>query len=406
MLPREDVNIRNYDKDSIYKFNLKCSGNVSENFSRFGDNFFNAAHVITEYVLTRQRIGELDCYFFPVAYLFRHSLELKLKAIAFKYISDSGEIFIKETFHNLIKILEYIEPFIREEIDADQDAYLWMKALFEDMDPIDKDSDAFRYPFKIEVTKDEIWGDKQYTIKKFFEGKKHINLIAFANKMEIVFNILCSYYRNEKKKYEEHKEYNTVFLEEGGDYYYQSVIGYDYSRAFYAPMVMGYSETAEYLGELVIENSQLKEIYFFPMCYLYRNALELELKQIWFEECNFGFQERCKKLSKSKHSFEKLWNMIKQDLIYHSQGEENQSVISCAKRYILQINDLDSSSSVFRYPINKYGNYHFVKNKYVDVRNVNEFCKEISDFLQNVTSMMQDHNEYLADMEAEYANQY
>lgn len=98
--------------------------------------------------------------------------------------------------------------------------------------------------------------------------------------------------------------------------------------------------------------------------------------------------------------------MIKQDLIYHSQGEENQSVISCAKRYILQINDLDSSSSVFRYPINKYGNYHFVKNKYVDVRNVNEFCKEISDFLQNVTSMMQDHNEYLADMEAEYANQY
>ena len=47
-----------------------------------------------------------------------------------------------------------------------------------------------------------------------------------------------------------------------------------------------------------------------------------------------------------------------------------------------------------------------MKNKYVDVRNVNEFCKEISDFLQNVTSMMQDHNEYLADMEAEYANQY
>lgn len=168
MRPRQDANIMDYGKESLYKFNLKCSGNVSENFSKFGDVFFKAAHVITEYILERQRIGELDCYFFPVAYLYRHSLELKLKAIAFKYIEDSGEIFIKETFHNLIKILEYIEPFIRDEINTDEDAYLWMKALFEDMNPIDKDSDAFRYPFKIEIRKDEVWGDKQYTIKKFF----------------------------------------------------------------------------------------------------------------------------------------------------------------------------------------------------------------------------------------------
>ena len=65
--------------------------------------FFKAAHVITEYILERQRIGELDCYFFPVAYLYRHSLELKLKAIAFKYIEDSGEIFIKETLQRCTK---------------------------------------------------------------------------------------------------------------------------------------------------------------------------------------------------------------------------------------------------------------------------------------------------------------
>ena len=103
MWPRQDANIMDYGKESLYKFNLKCSGNVSENFSKFGDVFFKAAHVITEYILERQRIGELDCYFFPVAYLYRHSLELKLKAIAFKYIEDSGEIFIKETFHNLLK---------------------------------------------------------------------------------------------------------------------------------------------------------------------------------------------------------------------------------------------------------------------------------------------------------------
>lgn len=103
MRPRQDANIMDYGKESLYKFNLKCSGNVSENFSKFGDVFFKAAHVITEYILERQRIGELDCYFFPVAYLYRHSLELKLKAIAFKYIEDSEKYLLKKLFIILLK---------------------------------------------------------------------------------------------------------------------------------------------------------------------------------------------------------------------------------------------------------------------------------------------------------------
>lgn len=171
-------------------------------------------------------------------------------------------------------------------------------------------------------------------------------------------------------------------------------------------MVKGYSESAEYLGNLITGDSNLKEIYFYPMCYLYRNALELELKQIWFEECAFGFQDRCKKLLKSKYSFQKLWNMINEDLIYHSQGEEDKSVITYAECYLSQINALDSSSSVFRYPVNKYGEYHFKRSKYVDARNVGDFFKEISGFLQCVDWMMNDHNQYLADMEAEYAGYY
>ena len=39
MWPRQDANIMDYGKESLYKFNLKCSGNVSENFSKFGDVF-------------------------------------------------------------------------------------------------------------------------------------------------------------------------------------------------------------------------------------------------------------------------------------------------------------------------------------------------------------------------------
>lgn len=406
MWPRENANIRECDKNSKYKLDLKCSGNVSDNFSDFGDCFFKAAHIITEHILDRGRIGELDCYFFALAYLYRHSLELKLKAIVFKYISDSGETFIKDTFHNLVKILEYIEPYISEEVKFDNHAYDWLKDLFEDMNPIDKDSDAFRYPFKIEIKKDEVLKKKEYDIKKFFDGQKHINLIAFANKMEIAFDMLCSYYSKEKRIFEEYKDYNTIFLEEGGEYYYQSVIGYDYRHDFYGPMIKGYSETGEYLTDLIINNPNLKSVYFFPMCYLFRNALELELKQIWFEECSFGFQERCEKLAKCKHSFEKMWNMVNNDIINHSQGEGDKSVISHAQQYILQINSLDSSSSVFRYPVDKHIRYHFKNSKFLDAKNVGEFFKEISEFLQCVDMMMNEHNQWLADMEAENASYF
>lgn len=91
MWPRSDVNIVACDKNSLYKFNMKCSGNVHVNFSSYGDFFFAAADKIPEHILERCYTVQLDCYFFPVAYLYRHSIELKLKAIAFKNNSGAGE---------------------------------------------------------------------------------------------------------------------------------------------------------------------------------------------------------------------------------------------------------------------------------------------------------------------------
>lgn len=404
---KPDADILKYETNDSYKFNLKCSGNISSDFSAFADYFFQAAEKVTEYILDRGYIGELDCNFFALAYLYRHSLELKLKAVAFKYITaESRKAFIRDTFHNLIEILKYITPYVSREIEYDIGAYQWLKMLLQDMEPIDKASDAFRYPFKIAVKNNKVEHIKQYSIKPFFEGQKHINLIAFADKMELSFEILCSYYCNEKKKFDSYNNYTTIFLEEGGEYYAQSVIGYNYKTDFYGPIIKGYWESAKYLGNLITNTPSLKNVYFFPMCYLYRNALELQLKQIWFEECAASFQERCKKLSETKHSLLKLWNIIYEDVCHHSQNEEDQSVISYAENYITQIHALDSSSSVFRYPVDKETNYHFKKNKYLDAKNVNQYFDSLSTFLGALETMMTNHNQNQADMQAEYTGYF
>lgn len=142
----------------------------------------------------------MECWtpIFSLVYLYRHSLELILKVIAFKFITNE-KAFIKDTFHNLGEILKVIKPHIENEISNDSDAFEWIKEYFDDIGIIDKESDAFRYPFKIVTEKDE-WGieTKSYGIRDVFEEQTPVDLVKFANKMEIVYDILDSYY-NERK---------------------------------------------------------------------------------------------------------------------------------------------------------------------------------------------------------------
>ena len=108
MWPRESASIRAYDKNSKYCMNIKLDEDVASVFLNFADCFFNAAEKIIDNILGTEYIGRLDCDFFSFAYLYRHSLELELKAVAFKNISNKvkQKKFINDTRHNLSIILD------------------------------------------------------------------------------------------------------------------------------------------------------------------------------------------------------------------------------------------------------------------------------------------------------------
>jgi hypothetical protein len=67
---------------------LQCNPNLAEEFLDYAFDFKKAANILTTHVLNHPRIDRLDTYFFPIAFLYRHSLELILKAIALKNITD------------------------------------------------------------------------------------------------------------------------------------------------------------------------------------------------------------------------------------------------------------------------------------------------------------------------------
>jgi len=264
-------------EQSIVK--VKVNPNIVESFYEYSKNYLYAAHLVTEYILEKNDISKLDTYFFSLAFLYRHSLELILKSIGFKFIEDKAA-FVKDTFHNLSEIFNKIESHIESITSKDHEMLVWLKYLLADISIKDKESDSFRYPFKITTTSNLYCDNKykKYELRRVFEEQTHIDLLKFANKLEIAYEILDSYYCEKSLERKEYKEFNPFFIEEGGHYYAQCVVGYKYNRHDFYLYTKAYVETGTYLKEFIEKNPTDKDKLFLPMCYLYRNGIELGLK--------------------------------------------------------------------------------------------------------------------------------
>lgn len=142
-------------------------------------------------------------------------------------------------------------------------------------------------------------GDGKFAIKIVFDEQTHIDLEKFANKFGAAYEIIKKWYNKDEESATEWKEVDPVFIEIGGYYYSQSVVGYKYNRAQFYSYTKAYLETANYLKwymqqETDRERSDCSKRLFLPMCYLYRNCVELSLKTIWFQDIGEDFQTKCK----------------------------------------------------------------------------------------------------------------
>lgn len=407
-----DKNRRITDLKSAYRVTIVPPADLSISFYDYSQNFFNAAHCIASYLLETEHphIGQLDSYFFALAFLYRHSIELILKALVFKKIPDKKGrvIFVDNTRHNLATILE--ELLKLEKNPRPEDEINWLKEYFSDLSKIDKESDSFRYPFQIKRIKKNQFAEVQFSIERVFEKQTHINLILFANKFEAAYEILSYWYMSSSSPANEWKSLTPVFIETGGDYYGQAVVGYGYRRQDYYPYVKAYAETAGYIRSLMKDSfdkddREKASRLFMPMCYLYRNSIELAVKSAWFEEMREDFQYRCKMLYNKKHSIIALWTRFR-DWIKDFYGEEPNEKqylddITVACQYL---QDFDGEASRFRYPCTKKMDMHFKKETTLDLLNVSEFMESLVHAIDNVETELSVRNEYIDEMEAEYAS--
>ena len=94
------------------------------------------------------------------------------------------------------------------------------------------------------------WEGK-FVIKPIFNNQIHIDLVKFANKFEAAYEIIKKWYLKETDDAVEWKELEPLFMETGGYYYAQSVVGYKYSRAEFYPYTKIFRDSK--LFEMVYE---------------------------------------------------------------------------------------------------------------------------------------------------------
>ena len=225
--PEKGKKIDEFDKNLNYIVKILASTDLSKSLYEYAENYFYAAHIITDFILNENHpdIGKLDTYFFAIAFLYRHCLELGLKAIGFQNIQDKdGRIrFVNDTFHNLYEIFDALKDI--SDCKRPDEEMEWLKEYLADLSQMDRESDSFRYPFHI-VTEFDEWGlEKQYAIKEIFNEQTHIDLVLFANKFEAGYEIIKKWYKKETSNALEWKELKPIFIETGGYYYANQLLG-------------------------------------------------------------------------------------------------------------------------------------------------------------------------------------
>ena len=393
--PKANMDFYKKATDPFDEITIHNSGVLENDFYRYASNFYEAALVLMNKLIGSEskntNIGQLDMWYYALIYLYRQSLELLLKSNIFKLVpneQDRKDI-VKLVRHDLKQAFDKIIEITGLDINTNKNT-IWLSKFLEDISRIDRESDMFRYPFGNDL-------------RVLFEEQTHISLVATYYNMGRAFDLLNDFYKTNQFKKDTYQEYEPKLIVEGGEYYEQSVVGYKYHRMAFHPYNRSYDECATYLAEKIKE--ECKDHLFMPMCYLYRNSIELGLKKIIVEDSKYDSAKKLRILKRKKHSIQALYNSISDELHEHDTNP-NDDTLTNVEHYISTFHNIDTTSDLFRYPCNNNLDVHFATPTELDIDNVINCFQELINFLDCVSAMLSQIRDYEAEMEAEYRSCY
>lgn len=170
--------------------------------------------------------------------------------------------------------------------------------------------------------------------------------------------------------------------------------------------IEGYREAADKLVHAVVETGTNQDTLVFPISFLYRQYIELQLKHIIRESRIFlgegaSFPEH--------HRIHDLWNtanlLMAKIIKDHDQSISDyitKKDIGAIKTIITEFVKVDPESFAFRYPNDKKGNRNLDGIEYINLRNLHDQMETLKDKLDKYYQCVSLLRDFQDEMRAEY----
>ena len=164
-------------------------------------------------------------------------------------------------------------------------------------------------------------------------------------------------------------------------------IGWGEMEARFDAYMIGYKEAADLIiGHALSQgdNGTLDSMVF-PACFLYRQYLELALKDIYLSNAKVPDVEKIDAIK--SHNLRDIWRKAK-NLILADFPNDDKKVLEVVEGNIVEFNERDTKSFAFRYPIDKTLNLVHDEDEFIDLPNLVECMDKLANFLSSVRNGM------------------
>lgn len=169
---------------------------------------------------------------------------------------------------------------------------------------------------------------------------------------------------------------------QGDDWYNNAMLGWThFPWDIYAA---GYKDAADALVQALIHRQAPLDSVVYPLVFLYRQGLELELKLL----LPLARRLACKEAARDhQHGLMSLWRELRQ-LLEQLDPRADDKELPAIESFIFQLDAVDPGSFAFRYPTNKKGEVSLPELRHVNVRHLSEIMDSVFMLLGGIYSWM------------------
>ncbi len=161
--------------------------------------------------------------------------------------------------------------------------------------------------------------------------------------------------------------------------------------------IIGYKEAADGLVRKVIRTKLMQDTLVYPICFLYRQYIELRLKEIirsgrelLNENGNFP----------QHHRIKTLWPTAKKILIEIFNDKDDTAELSFAEHVIMEFSNIDPESFSFRYPLDKSGNNPLEGTRYINLRHLSDCISKFAEVMDSASMGISVYIDFKREMES------